>query len=171
MILLLSLLLAFSPMTNAQTESVIASGSGVGENPEIVDYKGLQKYLSQFGDKTIVLNFWATWCAPCVKELPYFEQATEHFDSDDVVVVLVSLDFSRQIKTRLIPFLERHQLKSYVIVLDDPDANSWIDEVSPDWSGAIPATLIRRNNKESFYEKSFHSFDDLKKIIQLFLDS
>ncbi|MDX1407529.1 MAG: TlpA disulfide reductase family protein, partial [Saprospiraceae bacterium] len=76
------------------------------ENDEIdvVDFKGLQKYLDQYGDKTLVINFWATWCVPCVKELPYFEKATDYYTDEDVEVILVSLDFSRQIDTRLKPF-------------------------------------------------------------------
>lgn len=168
MVFLLSVLLAFSPITSL--DHVVAENEAVNE-VEIVDFKGLQKYLAQFDDKTIVINFWATWCLPCVKELPYFEEATAHYNSEDVEVVLVSLDFTRQIDTRLKPFLEKHQLKSHVIVLDDPDANSWIDKVSAEWSGAIPATLIRQSEKEAFYEKTFHSFDELKQIIQPFLNS
>jgi thiol-disulfide isomerase/thioredoxin len=140
-------------------------------NLEVVDYEGLQDYLGQFDNKTLVVNFWATWCIPCVKELPYFEELTEAYPEDDVQVVLVSLDFSNQIDRRLIPFLEKHQLKSEVIVLDDPDANVWIRKVSSDWSGAIPATLVRRGDKEAFYQQSFRSFEELDEIIQPFLKS
>lgn len=138
---------------------------------KVVDFKGLQKHLDQYGDKTLVINFWATWCVPCVRELPYFEQATEYYADQGVEVILVSLDFSKQIETRLKPFLAKHELKSHVVLLDDPDANAWIDKVSPEWSGAIPATLIRKNGVEAFYEKSFHSFDELKEIIQPFIKS
>lgn len=140
-------------------------------NVDIVDYEGLEDYLKQFKDETLVVNFWATWCMPCVKELPYFEQLTETYKEQDVRVVLVSLDFSNQIERRLRPFLEKHQLKSEVIVLDDPDANVWIRKVSPEWSGSIPATLIRSDGQEAFYEKSFRSFEELDQIIQPFLKS
>ena len=169
MTLLLYSLLAFSPifLPFIQTSEVHTPDKSV----EVVDFDGLQEYLTQFEDKTVVINFWATWCVPCVKELPYFEQATEKYANDDVAVVLVSLDFKRQIDTRLKPFVEKRQLKSHVVVLDDPDANKWIDKVHPDWSGAIPATLIRKGNTEAFYEKTFHSYEELDQIIQPFLNS
>lgn len=142
-----------------------------GEDLRVVDFAGLQEYLGQFEDQTVVVNFWATWCVPCVKELPYFEQITEKYGRDKVAVVLVSLDFSHQVERRLKPFLEERGLKSDVLLLDDPDANAWIDKVSPTWSGAIPATLIRNGAKEVFYEKSFHSLNELETIIQPFLNS
>jgi hypothetical protein len=88
-----------------------------------------------------------------------------------VQVILVSLDFTNQIESRLIPFIEKHNLKAKVILLDDPDANTWIDKVSPEWSGAIPATVIKKGRKEAFYEKSFHSFEELQQIIKPFLNS
>lgn len=137
----------------------------------VVDFEGLQDYLDQFEDRTVVLNFWATWCVPCVKELPYFEQATAEYDESDVVVVLVSLDFVKQKNKRLIPFIEEHDIQSRVVLLNAPDANAWIDLVSPEWSGAIPATLIKRGDKQAFYEKTFESFEELNQIIQPFLNS
>ncbi len=137
----------------------------------VVNFEELQQYLSEFGDKTLVINFWATWCVPCVKELPYFEQTTANYNTEEVEVILVSLDFPNQITSRLIPFIEKNDLKSKVILLDDPDANSWIDKVSPEWSGAIPATVIRRGDKEAFYEKSLHTFEELNQIIKPFLKS
>jgi len=143
------------------------------EDPDVpvLNFEQFEDYLEEFGDKTLVINFWATWCEPCVKELPYFEQATASYNNSEVEVILVSLDFSHMISSRLIPFIEKNNLQSKVILLDDPDANSWIDKVSPKWSGAIPATLIKRGDKEAFYEKSFHAYGELQEIIQPFLKS
>jgi thiol-disulfide isomerase/thioredoxin len=137
----------------------------------IVNFEEYQEYLKEFGNRTLIINFWATWCIPCVEEMPYFERVTSKYDSDEVQVILVSLDFTNQIKTNLIPFIEKNKLKSKVILLDDPDVNTWIDKINPEWSGAIPATMIKKGNKEAFYEKSFHSFDELEEIIQPFLNS
>jgi len=137
----------------------------------VVNFEQFQQYLKERGEKTLVINFWATWCVPCVKELPYFEEATANYNTEDIEVILVSLDFSSQLESRLIPFIEENNLQSTVILLDDPDANSWIDKVSPEWSGAIPATVVKRGDKEAFYEKSFHSYEELQQIIQPFLKS
>ena len=170
MIVLLQAILFLSPISgpvSSSSAALIKSSSQV----QVVDFAGLEKFLQQYEDRTTVINFWATWCVPCVKELPYFEQVTGQYDQDDVVVVLVSLDFSKQIDTQLKPFLKKNNLQSKVIVLDDPDQNTWIDKVDPRWSGAIPVTIIRKGDRQEFHEKSFHSFEELNTLIQSFLNS
>lgn len=137
---------------------------------KIFNFDELQSYLSsKDASKTYVVNFWATWCAPCVKELPYFEQLNANYRAKDVEVILVSLDFPKQIETKLKPFLSKKALKSEVVVLDDVDSNTWIPKVNKDWSGAIPATLIYNNNNKAFYERSFNYQEletELKKFIK-----
>lgn len=161
---LLLALLSFAPLADA---SSIAGKDDL----KIVDYEGLEAYLEQYKDQTVVINFWATWCVPCVNELPYFEQVTTAYPDEEVIVVLVSLDFSKQIRTKLKPFMKKHNLQSNVVLLDDADQNSWIDKVDPGWSGAIPVTVIRKGDRQEFYEKSFHSFEEINTLIQSFLNS
>lgn len=123
---------------------------------------------STSNDTVYVFNFWATYCAPCIKELPHFEKVNETYADKKVKVVLISLDFKSQIETRVIPFLKRRDIKSEVVILSDPDANAWIDKVSTSWSGAIPATLVVKGNKKEFYEKEF-TYEELQSVINQFL--
>ena len=139
-------------------------------NVEIVDFEGLKPIFENISDQVYVINFWATWCKPCVEELPYFEEIHDEYKNQEVKVILVSLDFPKQIKSKLIPFLEKHQLKSDVIVLDDPNSNFWINEVDPSWSGAIPATKVYKADKRQFFEKNFISFEELNNIIKSYLN-
>jgi thiol-disulfide isomerase/thioredoxin len=136
----------------------------------ILDYNGLEPLMQKDNDTTYVVNFWATWCKPCVEELPYFEQVTEMYRDQKVKVLLVSLDFKKQIETKLLPFIAKHKLQSDVVVLYDNDADTWIPKVSPDWSGAIPATVVYRGSERQFYEKSFHNFSELNDIVKTFLN-
>lgn len=122
---------------------------------ESFKYDGLEKYLKITDDKTYVINFWATWCKPCVEELPAFEKLLEKYKNKKVEVILVSLDFPNQIENRVIPFINKHKLQSKVVLMADTDQNTWIPKVNENWSGAIPATLIYNKNLRKFYEQSF----------------
>ncbi len=122
---------------------------------EIYDFNGFKKYLNQKDDKVYIVNFWATWCGPCVKELPYFERINKEYGNKNVEVILVSLDFPHLYESKLKPFILEHHIKSKVIALDDVDMNTWIPLVNPDWSGSIPATIIYKNDTSKFFEQSF----------------
>ena len=135
---------------------------------EIYDFNGLEKFLNQNDEKVHVVNFWATWCAPCVKELPHFEALQENYKSDNVEVLLVSLDFPKQYEKKLKPFIVKHNLKSKVLVLDDVDMNTWIPKVNENWDGAIPVTIIYNKDKRQFYNQTF-TYDELEKEVNKFL--
>jgi thiol-disulfide isomerase/thioredoxin len=137
-------------------------------NLEVYDFNEFEKYLNFEDGNIYVVNFWATWCAPCIKELPYFEKINELFSGKNVKVILVSLDFPKLYEKKLIPFIQKHNLKSKVLALNDPDSNAWIPEVSESWSGALPATLIYNKGKRLFFEKSFN-YEELKKEVEQFL--
>lgn len=123
--------------------------------------------IEQSEDTTYIVNFWATWCAPCVKELPLFEEITEEYASDKIKVLLVSLDLKRDVDTRLKSFLEKKNLKSEVLFLDEKDPNEWIPKVTDQWEGVIPATWIVQAHKgpKIFYAKSFED-DELKSLLR-----
>lgn len=134
----------------------------------VVSFDKIEPLLNQNNDTTYIINFWATWCSPCVKEMPLFEKLPVVFSHQKIRVILVNLDLPSQYDSRLIPFLQQHRIFSEVIMLDDPDANRWINLVDSSWSGAIPATLIYNKNKRIFFEKAFEG-DELYNAVQLIL--
>ncbi|MBK8502511.1 MAG: TlpA family protein disulfide reductase [Saprospiraceae bacterium] len=134
-------------------------------NLPVYDFDGFQPYLQKNNDTIYVINFWATWCKPCLEELPFIEQIHNDQFTDPVKVVLVSLDFKNQIDSKLIPFLKQRALKSDVVVLDDPDANSWIDKVDQRWSGAIPATIIYKKERKLFFADAFEDYESIRKTL------
>ena len=137
-------------------------------------YETYDEYSSNLtpDDETIyVVNYWATWCAPCVKELPYFEELNSTYKKKNVEVVLVSIDFSNHRERRLIPFIQKKGLQSRLIHLVDPKTNDWIDRVDPSWSGAIPATVFVQGEKSLFMEKQFPSFESLQEELEAFIKS
>ncbi|TVR68519.1 MAG: TlpA family protein disulfide reductase [Marinilabiliales bacterium] len=130
-----------------------------------MNFDDLKPRLTTRSDSVYVVNFWATWCVPCVKELPEFEKINEVYSDRKVKVILVSLDNPRHMESRLLPFIREHNLRSEIILLDDPRSNRWIPMVDETWSGAIPATIIFNRETRSFYEKVF-TYEELENIIE-----
>lgn len=125
------------------------------QNYEVIKFDELDKMIHEESDQMKVFNFWATWCRPCIKELPLFEKLNEKYD--DVEVLLISFDFPDQAKDKLSSFIEKRGLRSKVYWLDETDFNAFIDKIDPSWSGALPATLVvsGQTTTKYFYEKSF----------------
>lgn len=126
--------------------TAILSASGVrAQEIERIGIPELEKILSASDDRLYVVNFWATWCAPCVKELPHFEKISEEYEPEKVKFILISLDFPSQIDKKLIPFLKKNKITLPVSVMTNLDYNAWIDRVDNSWQGNIPATLLFNN--------------------------
>ena len=136
---------------------------------EVVDFDTLYSKIDLSVDKTYVINFWATWCSPCVKELPYFEEVNKQSKDKNIEVILVSLDFPSQIESKLKPYLKKNKIKSKVILLDDSKMNTWVPKVFEQWDGGIPATLIVNSSNYNFYPKSFDKqelFSEINKVLK-----
>ncbi|OYQ36064.1 hypothetical protein CHU92_10295 [Flavobacterium cyanobacteriorum] len=138
-----------------------------GVSVKAYNFEQFEYFLTRKNDTTYVVNFWATWCIPCVEELPYFERLSQAHKDDKVKVLLVSLDMPKMVETKLLPFIKEKNMKNEVVLLRDPDANTWISRVDKTWSGAIPATIIYNSDKRKFYEKSF-TYEELTKEINKF---
>ncbi len=119
-------------------------------------------------DTTYAINFWATWCRPCIAELPYFEAINDSLKHERVKVLLVSVDFLSVKESTLEPFVQKKGYESELFILNEKNENEWINRVSPDWSGAIPATLIinTAGNHHRFYEQDFSNYQELYSVIQ-----
>ena len=115
-------------------------------------------------DTTYVINFWATWCKPCVQELPAFDSLVTHSKIGSTKIILVSLDFKEDIVTKVNPFLQKNNIKCHVVLLDEINGNDYINKISEIWSGAIPATLFKNKRNTNFIESKVN-FNELQKNI------
>lgn len=125
--------------------------------------------LTSSNNTTLVINFWATWCGPCVEELPCFEELHDKYAGTNFKVLLVSLDFKSRLEKQFIPFLKKRQMKPEVILLADQDADSWIPKVHKDWEGTLPATVIIRGGQKALHAEQFETFDELEAFVLSFL--
>jgi len=124
-----------------------------GQDVQLIDREGIESLSWKSTDTTYVINFWATWCSPCVKEIEYFEALHASRGDTKLKVVLVSLDFPNQMERRLVPFLEQKEISAPVRLMTDLDYNAWIERVDSSWTGAIPATLIYNRDRRVFLEQ------------------
>jgi len=129
--------------------------AGYSQNVKLLNIDQLNERIKNGKDSTYVVNFWATWCAPCIKELPHFEKLNAEFKSEKLVVLLVSVDFKSKLNSAVIPFVKRKNLKSQVFLLNESDPQKYIDRIDKSWSGSIPATLFIKGDQRKFIESEF----------------
>lgn len=133
---------------------------------KLLSLNELKQRIAKGKDTTYVINFWATWCAPCVEELPFFEKLNKENEGKAVKVILMSLDFRSKLTAEVIPFVKKNKVKSEVFVANAPDQQIFIEGVSKDWSGALPATwFVNASNRiNAFHEKQF-TYEELSLVL------
>ncbi|MFN5921409.1 MAG: redoxin domain-containing protein [Bacteroidota bacterium] len=114
----------------------------VNERIEMIDISLLDTLRNSSSDTLYIINFWATWCKPCVEELPAFERLYDMFFDKKVRILLISNDSRRTYDSKLKEFVRTKNIKSEVLWMQSTNPDAWINTVHESWSGAIPATLI-----------------------------
>ncbi len=143
--------------------------TGKEKTIQVINFDQFEPYLHRSNDTVYLVNFWATWCAPCIKELPAIKAVEEKYANGKFKVLLVSLDMPNELTSRLKPFIQSKNITSDVFLLNDPNQNRWIDKVDPNWSGEIPFTLIYGKHFRESFSRTF-TFEELDSIINLKLN-
>lgn len=153
-------------LTLLLTLSLLSGTAVLAQEVTTIKFDQLQELRQSPHDTLYVVNFWATWCKPCIKEMPYFEAAHAQYKDQPVRVILVSMDAVQDMEKRVIPFVQKRKLQSRLYLLDETDGNTWIDRIEPTWSGAIPATMFFNNKRQQyeFVEREI-SEQELKELI------
>ena len=108
----------------------------------IQQFSQLEEQIKEHDSKVLVLNFWATTCPPCIKEMPHFKELEDNYPSDQLKILLVNLDLPRDFEKRVLPFVKKHEIVPEVLMLTDANYSAWTDKIDSSWYGALPATLI-----------------------------
>lgn len=148
-------LFLFCTLCNAQQTEV-----------SVLKYEDLEKKIQSEKDRLLVVNFWATTCAPCVKELPHFmEINNQYLNNSKFKMILVSLDRLVD-KERVLKFIKNKNLTAEVVLLDDiKRMNTWIPRFEKEWDGNIPVTIFYKNGEKIHFNDGEMSKEDLSKII------
>ncbi|WP_207422205.1 TlpA family protein disulfide reductase [Desertivirga brevis] len=133
------------------------------QDVKLLEMEKLSNRFELGRDTTYIINFWATWCAPCIAEMPYFEQLQAKYQNAPLKVIFLSLDFKSQLESRVKPLVKKMNFKSEVYLAEKKNEQEFINQISKDWEGAIPATLIISKGKgiRKFYQQEF-SFETLE---------
>lgn len=95
----------------------------------------------------VVLNFWATWCEPCVQEIPIFVKIHER--NRNVRVIGISMDDPDQ-ELEVRKFVAKHHVKYEVVICNTQDFEAMVNSIDPNWIGGLPATFVYKNGKLVF---------------------
>jgi thiol-disulfide isomerase/thioredoxin len=130
----------------------------------------LENYMSAKTGDILVVNFWATFCKPCIAEIPSFIKISDKYKNDKVKLLLVSLDLPSYYPKKIASFVKKQQYKANIVWLNETDADYFCTKADSSWSGSIPATLMI-NTKTGFRkffegEMSASEYEEaLKKVI------
>ncbi len=118
-------------------------------------------------DTVYVLNFWATWCAPCIRELPEFEALDKIYRSKPVKVLLVSLDFADAYPGQISLFQKRRRLVPEVVWLNETKPNEFIPRIHQGWEGSIPATWVYRHGTAlSWFREGMIEAPEIESVLE-----
>jgi thiol-disulfide isomerase/thioredoxin len=109
-----------------------------------IDAEGLKKILQRDASapRPLLINFWATWCAPCREEFPDLVRLGDDYKARNLDFVIVSLDDPAEIKTTVPRFLQRMRARMPAFLLNAEEPNAAIEAVDPEWAGSMPATFL-----------------------------
>ncbi len=141
---------------------IILSGNKV----TVVNFEQLQNCAEKKHNDTLyVVNFWATWCEPCVKELPAFQQEDKKYAKRKVKFIFVSMNSPKELG-KVQNFTDNQKLEGTLLLLNGGNPNDWIDKVDSSWSGSIPATAMYKSGKKVYFREGDFTPETLDKIIQ-----
>ena len=138
-----------------------------GQGSRSVKVTELQKTIAS-SDSVLVINFWATFCKPCIHEIPYFQTITEKYKDQKVKLLLVSLDLPSWYPQKVDSFLVLNKYRAEVVWLNESNADYFCPRIDPKWSGSIPATYFV--NRKTGYKKLFEGEmkpEEFEKELQL----
>jgi len=134
---------------------------------KVLQYEQLDEYIAAFEQQFLVLNFWATWCVPCVEELPYFMEINEQYKDDpNFKMLLVSLDQKKN-TAAVLHFLKENAVSAESVLLDDVKRmNTWIPHYDANWDGSIPISLFYYKGKKVWFQNSGLNKKELAGLIE-----
>ncbi len=133
---------------------------------KIGSFDKIENIFNKDNDTTYIINFWATTCPPCLKELPLFEELKTKYNGQKLKIVLINIDDEDRYEKAVIPYVEKLKLKNKVYALVDNDYSAWTGKINQEWYGSLPYTVIYKGDKRKFFFGAFKDEQELEKEIK-----
>lgn len=139
----------------------ISSAMAAAEHPPLTTLDGKSLTLSSFEGKAVLINFWATWCGPCRKEMPELDHVSQRLDPDKAVVLGVAADEAQGVAS----YLDKLGI-SYANVVGDPDQMfSWSAQIG-NYVQGVPYSALLDSNGEIIWTKTGElDFTELETVL------
>jgi len=137
-----------------------------GTKIRVLSFEQMEKETQKNNDTLYVVNFWATWCRPCVGELPYFLESAKKNSDQKVKFVFASINSVKEMET-VQKFRDTKNITQDLFILNAGNPNVWLDKVDKSWDGSIPATVMYKNNKKVFFREGEFTQTEIDSIINL----
>ena len=139
-------------------------------NVALLDSLKLTNLISENKGNALVVNVWATWCVPCVEEMPALIKLTDSYASENVKVIGISIDYPEEIQSKILPFIKKNKINFPIYVNDFKNDEALINYLNKEWSGAIPATFIYdKDGVQKEFLLGKHSFLDFNSAVEKYL--
>lgn len=137
---------------------------------KVIKYEELFNKMEQPTDQLIIVNFWATWCGPCVKEMPHFVEVNQKYaDNPNFKLIFVSMDRVKSIEN-VKQFIKDYNINAEVVLLDDNKRmNEWIPKIDKSWSGNIPVTVLYQNKEKVHFVGAEMNKTELEQLITTYI--
>ncbi len=131
----------------------------------VENFAQIEHLFTASNDTTYLINFWATTCPPCLKELPLFEKVADTYADKKFKLLLINIDDKKRLEKYVLPFIKKKNIRNDVYSLTDENYNIWTAKVNKEWYGALPYTVIYKNNVKKYYFGAFKDLNDVEKEI------
>lgn len=155
------LLLACSDRTPVAPVSTLFATAAI---PVYTKFAEIEDLFGQRNDTTYLVNFWATWCKPCLEELPMLSELQHNYQDRPLRVLLISLDTQSAAIERIPDYLSGRGIDLATIVLTDT-LPSWQRQLDEHWSGELPTSIIYRNELRYVYRRNFMTLPDAEAAV------
>lgn len=132
----------------------------------VLSYEQLETSTQKSNDTLYIVNFWATWCRPCVGELPYFLESARKNTNQKVKFLFASINSLKEMEI-VQKFTDTRNITQQVFILNAGNPNVWLDKIDKSWGGSIPATVMYRNNKKVFFKEGEFTQTEIDSVINL----